>query len=179
MNQVPIDLSESFEKVLATALSLPRTDDAWPSDAAIKHAIRYLYEVANGRIVETHIGAIPIAPPAEPWLKAKLLCLKSAADLLTMVKGNLGASDSLNYTRSEPQKRRQSKIGSALFEFMAGRLGAPECWPDQRNHAAYTYTNGAARAVLRAISRWENEGGKTLSAPESTIYRQQHCNQPK
>lgn len=86
MNQVPIDLSESFEKVLATALSLPRTDDAWPSDAAIKQAMRYLYEVANGRIVETHIGAIPIAPPAEPWLKAKPLCLKSAADLLTMVK---------------------------------------------------------------------------------------------
>jgi hypothetical protein len=70
MNQVPIDFSESFEKVLATALSLPRTDDAWPSDAAIKQAMRYLYEVANGRIVETHIGAIPIAPPVEPWLKA-------------------------------------------------------------------------------------------------------------
>jgi hypothetical protein len=113
----------------------------------------------------------------EPWLKAKPLCLKSAADLLTMVKDNLGASDSLNYARSEPQKRRQSKIGSALFEFMAGRLGAPECWPDQRNDAACT--NGAARAVSRAISRWENEGGKTLSARESTIYRQQHCNQPK
>jgi hypothetical protein len=176
MNQVPIDLSESFEKVLATALSLPRTDDAWPSDAAIKQAMRYLYEVANGRIVETHIGAIPIAPPAEPWLK-KPLYLKSATDLLTMVKDNLDASDSLNYARSEPQKRRQSRIGSALFEFMAGRLGAPECWPDQRNDAGCT--NGAARAVSRAISRWENEGGKTLSARESTIYRQQHCNQPK
>jgi hypothetical protein len=162
MNQVSIDLSESFEKVLATALSLPRTNGAWPSDAAIKQAMRYLYEVANGRIVETHIGAIPIAPPVEPWLKARPLRLKSAADLLTMVKDNLGASDSLNYARSKPQKRRQSKIGSALFEFMAGRLGAPECWPDQRNDAACT--NGAARAVSRAISRWENEGGKTLSA---------------
>ena len=177
MNQVPIDLSESFETVLATALSLPRTDDVRPSDAAVKQAMRYLYEVANGRIVETHIGAIPIAPPAEPWLKAKPLCLKSAPDLFTIVKDNLGASDSLNYAWSEPQKRRPSKIGSALFEFMAGRLGAPECWPDQRNDAAYT--NGATRAVSRAISRWENEGGKTLSARESTIYRQQHCNQPK
>jgi hypothetical protein len=94
-----------------------------------------------------------------------------------MVKDNLGASDNLNYARLEPQKRRQSKFGSALFEFMAGRLGAPECWPDQRNDDACT--NGAARAVLRAISRSENEGGKTLSARESTIYRQQHCNQPK
>jgi hypothetical protein len=177
MNQVPIDFSESFEKVLATALSLPRTDDAWPSDAAIKRAMRYLYEAANGRIVETHIGAIPIAPPAEPLLKAKPLCLKSAAELVTTVKDNLGGSDSLDYARPEPQKPRQSNIGSAVSEFMAGSLGAPECWPDQRNDAAYT--NGAARAVSRAISRWENEGGKTLSARESTIYRQQHCNQPK
>src|SRR5689334_17942111 len=138
MNQVLIDLSEPFEKVLITALSLPRTGDAWPSDAAIKQAMRYLYEVANGRVVETHIGAIPIAPPVKPWLKAKPLCLRSAADLLTIVKDNLGAFNSLNSGRPEPQRRCQSKIASALFEFMAGRLGAPECWPDQRNHAAYT-----------------------------------------
>jgi hypothetical protein len=177
MNQVPIDLSEPFEKVLATTLSLPRTDDAWPSDAAIKRAIRYLYEAANGRIVETHIGAIPIAPPMKPWLKAKPLCLKSAAELLTMVKDNLGASYSLDYAPSEPQKPRQGNIGSALFEFMAGRLGAPGCWPGQRSDAAHT--NGAARAASRAISRWENEGGKMLSARESTISRQHYCNQSK
>ncbi len=177
MIRIPIDLSEPFEKVLATALSLPKANYTVPSDAAIKRAVRYLYEAANGRIVETHLGAIAIAPPTEPSLKAKPLCLKGAADLLTMVKDNLSASDSLNYAWSEPQKRRQSKIGSALFEFMAGRLGAPECWPDQRNDIAYT--NGAARTVSRAISRWENEGGKTLSARESTIYRQQNCDQPK
>jgi hypothetical protein len=162
MNQVPIDFSESFEKVLARALFLSRIDDAWPSDAAIKRAMRYFYEAANGRIVETHIGAIPIAPPAEPLLKAKPLCLKSAAELVMMVKDNLGASDSLDYARPEPQKPRQSNIGSALSEFMAGRLGAPGCWPDQRNDPAFP--NGAARAASGAISRWENEGGKTLSA---------------
>jgi hypothetical protein len=145
MNQVPIDLSEPFEKVLATALSLPKTDDAWPSDVAIRRAMRYLYEAANGRVVETHVGTIPIAPPMEPSLKAKPLCLKSVAELLTMVKDNLGASDSLDYAPPEPQKPPQANIGSALFEFMAGRLGAPECWPDQRNDAAYT--NGAARAA--------------------------------
>ena len=177
MNQVPIDLSEPFEKVLATALSLPRADDARHSDAAIKRAMRYLYEAANGRIVQTHIGAIPIAPPMEPSLKAKPFCLKSAAELLTMVKDNLGASDSLDYAPPEPQKPRQANIGSALFEFMAGRLGAPGCWPSQRNDAAYT--NGAARAASRAVSRWENEGGKTLSERESTISRQHHCNQSK
>jgi hypothetical protein len=175
MNEVPVDLSEPFEKVLATALSLPRANHAWPSDAAIKRAMRYLYEAANGRIVETHLGAIPIAPPTEASLKAKPLCLKSATELLTMLKDNLGASDSLDYTRPEPHKPRQANIGSALFEFMAGRLGAPGCWPDQRNDTAYT--NGAGRAASRAISRWENEGGKTLSARASTISRQHHCNQ--
>jgi len=167
MNQVPIDLSEPFEKVLATALSLPRTGDASSSDAAIKRATRYLYEAANGRIVETHIGAIPIAPPVEPLLKVKPLCLKSAAELVTMVKNNFGASDNFDYARSEPQNGRPSNIGSALFEFMAGRLGTRECWPGQRDDAAYI--NGATAAMSRAISRWENEGGKTLSAHESTI----------
>jgi hypothetical protein len=177
MDQVPIDLAGSFEKVLATAFSLPRTDDARSSDAAIKRAMRYLYEAANGRIVETRVGAISIAPPVEPSLKEKPLFLKSAAELLTMVKHNLGASDSFDYARSESQKPRQSNIDSALSEFIAGRLGAPGCWPDQRNDAAYT--NGATRAVSRAISRWEHEGGKTLSGRESTISPQLHCNQSK
>ena len=161
MIRIPIDLSEPFEKVLATALSLPRANHTLPSDAAIKRAVRYLYEAANGRTVETHIGAVPIAPPVEPSLKAKPLCLKSAAELVTMVKGISGASDNLDYARPEPHQPRQANIGSALFEFMAGRLGAPGCWPDQRNDTAYA--NGAARAASRAISRWENEGGKTLS----------------
>jgi hypothetical protein len=175
MNQVAIDLSESFEKVLATALSLPRTDDASPTDAAIKRMTRYLYEAANGRIVETHIGAIPIAPPVGPSLKEKPLCLKSATELLTMVKDNLGASDNLDYARAEAQKPRQSNIASALLEFMAGRLGAPGCWPDQRNDAAYAKT--VARAESPAISRWESEGGRSLPACASTISRQHHCNQ--
>jgi hypothetical protein len=177
MNQVPIDLAEPFEKVLATALSLQRTNHTWTSDAAIKRAMRYLYEAANGRIVETHIGGIPIAPPVKPSLKEKPLCLKSAAELLTIVKDNLGASDNLDYARPEPHKLCQANTGSALFEFMARRLGTPEWWPDQRTDAAYT--NGSAPDVSRAISRWENEGGKTLSARASTISRQHHCNQSK
>ena len=174
MIRITIDLSEPFENVLATALSLSRANHTWPSDAAVKRAVRYLYEAANGRIVETHIGAVPIAPPLEPSLKAKPLWLKGAAELITMVKGILGASDSLECAQPHPYKPRQANGGSALFEFMVGRLGAPECWPDQRNKAAYT--NGAHDAS-RAISTWVNECGKTLSARESTISRQHHCNQ--
>jgi hypothetical protein len=175
MNRVPIDLAESFEKALARALSLPRTDNAWPSDTAIKRALRYLYEAANGRIVETNIGAITIAPPVEPSMKEKPFCLMSAAELLMMVKDNSSAYGGLDYNRSEPQKPRQSNMDSALFEFMAGRLGAPECWPDQRNDA---YTNGAA-VPCYAPTAGGKPKGKKLSARESTIYRQQHCNQPQ
>ena len=99
--------------------------------------MRYFYEAANGRIVETHISAIPILQPVRPWLKAKPLCLKSASDLLTMVKDNLGASDSLDYARAETQKPLQSNIGSALFEFMAGRLGAPDAGRPKKRRYLY------------------------------------------
>src|SRR4029077_17335191 len=154
MNQVPIDLSESFEKVLATALSLPRTDDAWPSDGAIKQAMRSLYEVANGRIVETHIGAIPIAPPAKPWLKAKPLCLKSAADLLTMVKDSLGASDS----QITPGRNLKSAVSPKL---------APRCsnsWPEDWGHRNAGQTKETTLPILmapRVPSHAPSAGGKT------------------
>jgi hypothetical protein len=48
-------------------------------------------------------------------------------------------------------------FGSALLEFMAGKLGAPGCWPDE------THPGGSRHADLRALNRWENEGGRTLS----------------
>jgi hypothetical protein len=152
MKKVPIDLSEPFEEVLARALSLPRTDHASASDAVIKRAMRSVYEAANGRIVETDIGAIPIAPPVKPSLKEKPLCLKSTSELLTMVRDNLGSSDNLNYAGPTPQNYCQANTGSA----MTRRLVAPEWW--ERNDAACA--NGAARDVSGAISRWENEGGK-------------------
>jgi hypothetical protein len=53
------------------------------------------------------------------------------------------------------------KAGSALSEFMAGRLGAPGCWPDE------SYRKSALLRVpdeARSIQRWENEGGKTTGA---------------
>ena len=54
-------------------------------------------------------------------------------------------------------------FGSALLEFLAGRLGAPGCWPE-------TLPGGGRQAELRALNRWENEGGRTLTplAPHDT-----------
>ena len=48
-------------------------------------------------------------------------------------------------------------FGSALLEFLAGKLGAPGYWPDEM------HPGGGRHADLRALNRWENEGGRTLS----------------
>lgn len=51
--------------------------------------------------------------------------------------------------------------GSALRQFIAGRLGAPGCWPARQS---------PKRVVAQLpdetpwIHRWENEGGRTLAA---------------
>ena len=70
MKQTRIDLSQPFEQVLATVLSLPRTaDDTLDTDRELKQVLRGLYEAANGRQVDTTLGLIPIAPPVAEFLK--------------------------------------------------------------------------------------------------------------
>jgi hypothetical protein len=52
------------------------------------------------------------------------------------------------------------KAGSALLEFIAGRLGAPACWPNEsrRKHLA-----PRASDEMSSIQRWESDGGKTIA----------------
>lgn len=86
MRRTKIHLSEPFEKVLASLLTLPRTHaeteelhspDApdlalrknAKSDAESRKALRALYEAAHGRQVETQIGFLAIAPPVAGFLK--------------------------------------------------------------------------------------------------------------
>jgi hypothetical protein len=52
------------------------------------------------------------------------------------------------------------ETGSALSEFMAGRLGAPGCWPDE-NHRTRTFLREPDE--VSSIQRWENDGGKTVA----------------
>jgi hypothetical protein len=56
--------------------------------------------------------------------------------------------------------------GSALSEFMAGRLGAPSCWPHE-NHRASTFLRGPDE--VSSIQRWENEGGKAVAPAARAI----------
>ena len=93
--RIKIDLAEPFEKVLADVLAAPanvrasnqrfantrsrllspKQGDFDPRGrAGIKRIVRYLYEAAHGREVETPVGLIPIAPPVAAFLKEKLLC---------------------------------------------------------------------------------------------------------
>jgi hypothetical protein len=88
MKQTEIHLSEPFEEVLASLLTLPSTHietdelrfsgaadsvlrESAKCDAEVKEALRCLYEAAHGRQVETPIGFLPIAPPVAGFLKKK------------------------------------------------------------------------------------------------------------
>jgi len=62
-----------------------------------------------------------------------------------------------NIAGDTPNSSSHFSCGSALLEFLAGKLGAPGCWPDE------THPGGGRQADLRALNRWENEGGRTLS----------------
>jgi len=82
-----IDLGQPFEQILAMVLSLPpgcTINGAEPTnwEAELKEVIRCLYEAANGRQAETHIGMVAIAPPVAPFLKNKPLQAATQIDFL-------------------------------------------------------------------------------------------------
>jgi hypothetical protein len=94
MKNTEIDLAQSFEKVLATVLSLPpgctpAVMDRFSDEADLKPVIRDLYEAANGRQVETNIGLIMIAPPAYAFLKAKPFSVTTQTEFLIEAAGRL------------------------------------------------------------------------------------------
>jgi hypothetical protein len=80
-----IDLNDPFEKTLAKVHSLPDGGEV-ASDAEIEQALRGLYIAAHGRSVETTIGRIPIAPPADSSLKSKSWPLNTRTDLLILAE---------------------------------------------------------------------------------------------
>lgn len=53
------------------------------------------------------------------------------------------------------------EAGSALSEFIAGRLGAPSFWPDgiHRKNLHLRLPD-----EVSSIQRWENEGGKSVAS---------------
>lgn len=57
------------------------------------------------------------------------------------------------------------RAGSALLEFIAGRLGAPACWPSE-SYRKLVHSRVPDEA--NAIQRWETEGGRTIAATVPT-----------
>jgi hypothetical protein len=104
MKQTKIDLLEPYEKVLGAVLSVPenhkvigggaaqttttgamfakRGDQGPAGNAEIRGLLRYIYEAAHGRQVETQIGHVAIAPPLAASLKETPFYIKTQVDFL-------------------------------------------------------------------------------------------------
>lgn len=152
MKGIELDLAQPFEKVLATALSLPAgcastRIDRLANEAEFKQVVRRLYEAANGRQVEAAIGMIAIAPPVAPFLKAKPFQVATQLDLMveaaTRIIGAPGLSgtevdNSKTLSRSEPKRSRQPNPTPKLRSRTRVRTVSPV---KQRNRAALLVCN--------------------------------------
>lgn len=139
MKLFEINLAEPLERVLTRVRSLPSggtstAGNGSRDDAELNHAIRALYEAANGRQVETPLGWIAIAPPVAAFLKTRPFYVETQMDLLVqaatrIISGppqsdnGIAPAESARPTRP-PAERRQplldgtetAKIDSALRE---------------------------------------------------------------
>ena len=62
---------------------------------------------------------------------------------------------------TDPDLLAHFRAGSALREFLAGRLGAPACWP---NESYRKLVPARVSDEANSIQRWETEGGRTIPA---------------
>lgn len=89
MKEIEIDLSEPFESFLATVLSLPPhgvSANGSSNEEEIRRATRCLYEAAHGRVVETSMGAIPIAPAVAAFLKTEPFSVNTRSEFLSLAQ---------------------------------------------------------------------------------------------
>lgn len=89
MTGIEIDLSKPFESLLATVLSLPKhrvNANGSSHEAEIRQATRCLYEAAHGRVVETSMGAIPIAPAVAASLKTEPFSVNTRSEFLRLAE---------------------------------------------------------------------------------------------
>jgi hypothetical protein len=127
VNHTEINLNDPFEKTLAAVLALPRGGDRCSSqDETVALALRYLYTAADGPTIQTSIGPISIMPAVDSSLKDAPFSLCTRTDLLALAERRTA------FRRKATQNGDSTQVGasSALFEFMAGRLGSPEWWPN-------------------------------------------------
>ena len=147
MRPTEIHLSEPFEEVLASLLTLasthaetdelhvPHTTDSVlrksaKCDAEVKAAFRSLYEAANGRQVETQIGFIAIAPPVASFLKDKPYYVATQYEFFLEAFTRILAGGSRpRENRTNGEKTR----GGKLVVSRHGGINVPHSHPRRRN----------------------------------------------
>ena len=93
MKGIEIDLSKPFDSFLATVLSLPKNGvnaNGSSDEVEIRQATRCLYEAAHGRVVETSMGAIPIAPAVAASLRAEPFSVHTRSEFLGLAQTKSG-----------------------------------------------------------------------------------------
>jgi hypothetical protein len=133
MTRTEIHLSEPFEEILASLLTLPSTlteIDEVPfagaadsglrksakCDAEVREALRSVYEAAHGRQVETQIGFMTIAPPVADFLKEAPYHVTTQSEFFLEAFARLLAGAS-------PRKKRANVSWTSRGKPVASRRG--------------------------------------------------------
>lgn len=123
MKKTELNLNEPFEVTLVVALELPNDSEARVADEAIAKALLSLYSAAHGRTVQTSIGAIAIVSATDPSLRGAPLLVSNRSELVDLGERRM------DFKTNRSIKSIDLRAGSALGDFISGRLGAPEWWP--------------------------------------------------
>jgi ribosomal subunit interface protein len=141
MSHIEIDFNSSFEKSLASVLSLPdgRNPDATKNEF-VADALRELYALAHGRTVQTSIGPVRIGPPIDPSLRDAPIRVSGRAELMALAKRLTkfipsATADSTRQSIDESQRTGRDKfpvhitshnvrLGPALREFIQRKISA-------------------------------------------------------
>ena len=160
MKRIEINLAATFAEVLATLLSLQRTDreakeirspgaaesgarENGSCDAEVKEALRSLYEAANGRQVEPQIGFIAIAPPVAGFLKDKPYLVATQSEFF------VEAFARILIAGSPPRENRTNGSRTRSGKLLASRLGlnVPKDHPRRANGAVLLQSTTTSRAT--------------------------------
>ena len=158
MKRIEINLAATFAEVLATLLSLQRTDreakeirspgaaelearENGSCDAEVKEALRSLYEAANGR--QAQIGFIAIAPPVAGFLKDKPYYVATQSEFF------VEAFARILIAGSPPRENRTNGSRTRSGKLLASRLGlnVPKDHPRRANGAVLLQSTTTSRAT--------------------------------
>jgi hypothetical protein len=139
MKKTRIHLSQPFEEILATVLSLPKAPGERSESISyredLKEVVRGLYEAANGRQVETILGPIPIAPAAAPFLRDEPFEVETQLDFLLEAASRVLAGPArVLETRetAEPIGNSNGQFAAIPLETEAQEEESPRTFPPAR-----------------------------------------------